>query len=63
MHRGREQSGSGRNRHADKILAIGPARVARLCIVADVEPREPARSTEQKQETDERARLHNMLPQ
>ncbi len=44
MNAGRQQAGRGGNRHAHKILAVRPPRIARLRVVADVEPRQPRNS-------------------
>jgi hypothetical protein len=52
-----------RNRHAHKVLAPRPSRIARLRIVADVEPRQPRNSADQKQKTDEGAGLLQVLVQ
>ena len=60
MDCGGEQAGGCGNGHADKVLAIGPAGVARLCVVADVEERQPRSSAEKKEKTDEGSGLQQM---
>ena len=58
---GGQQAGRGGNGHADKVLAIRAAGVARLGIVADVEARQPRDSADEKQKADESAGLEQVL--
>src|ERR1017187_1232775 len=58
-----QQSRRSRNRHPHKILSSRPARISWLRIVRDVEARQPRRSAQQEQKTDECASLHQVLPQ
>ena len=51
MDGGGEQAGSGRNGHADKVFAVGPAGIARLGVVADVEAGQARDSADEKQES------------
>src|SRR6202034_4572327 len=57
---GCEDSGGGRDRHADKILAIGAAGILGDGVDADVEAGEAAGAAEQKEEADECAELHEL---
>lgn len=57
MHGGRNQSGRGRNGHANEILPSRPSRVARLRIAADVEAGKARDASHKKKKTDECAGL------
>ena len=59
---GQQARGSG-NWHSHKILAIRPARISRLWIVADIESRQPRCTADQKQKADEWAGLNQVLAQ
>ena len=58
-----QQASGGGNGHADKILAAGPAGIARLGVVADVEARQARGAAEQEKKADEGAGLHQVLTQ
>jgi hypothetical protein len=57
------QACRGRYRHPDEILAPRPSRIARLGIVADVEAGQARDPADKKQETNEGARLLQVLAQ
>ncbi len=63
MHGGGQQARRRRNRHAHKIFASRPSRIARLRVVADVEARQPRDPADEKQETDEGAGVEQVLMQ
>src|SRR6266478_5498052 len=56
-----DHPGSGWNRQADEVLAVGPAGILRHGILLYVEARQPRRSAQQKQKRNEIPDLNDVL--
>ena len=63
MDGGSQECGRGRNRHAYKVLAVGPSGISRLRVVADIKARQPRDTADEKEETDESPGLPQVLVQ